>query len=356
MTKAGPARFSFRRVDSGNIEELADGMSRVHRSARAEWRDADYWRWCYIDNSAGGSGCVVALQGGEVVGKLGNVHVRFAVQGRRVTAGLLEDLAVVESARSWACFRGLVGGCLRELAADGLAFGYGFVVAGASGPPEAIGATNLGRVPMWTGLINLPRALRGRGMPGVLAALGWIAQPAVGLRRRDAPTGLDLRPLDSFGPDFDDLWADVEKTHAVAAMRDADYLSWRYSRCPVRSYEQLAAYRGRRLDGVAVFRAVRGKHKAYLLELMARGDDPEVLCALATGVARTLKERDVGLLTASFPRGTAEAAALRRLGFRAWATPIWHIDLLVTGPEGAPQGVAPDPANWYLSLGDWLAH
>jgi len=192
---------------------------------------------------------------------------------------------------------------------------------------------------------------------------------------RGAGAHLDIRPVARFDGAFDDLWQSIETKRfagptgptgpTVAALRDAAYLNWRYTTCPGRRYTCLAAYRagrrapdGGRLDGLLVFTpSPRPKLRdAFILELLARNDDQDVLRALLLRALTMLARAGLALVAASFPTGSAEAAVLRDLGFLPWAGWVLGIELVLTPTTEKGPCPAGHLSNWYFSLGDWLAY
>jgi len=339
------------------VDRLAEGITACHNAARHERRSPARWRWLCVDNPGEGGASVVAMRDGDVAGFLGNTYMRFSLAGRRIRAGFVGDLSILEPERSWGCYAGLVEESARKAVADGVELGYAFALRSAAEVSRRLGAACLGRLPVYAGFLSVPRMLKGRGASAVLSRLGGLAQPLVGLKRAGAAADdLDIRPIEGpFDAAFDELWNAVEAGRTVTVVRDAAYLNWRYVDCPATDYARLAAFRDGSLQGLAVFCAWPERRKAYLVELLARDDCPATLAALLGGVVESLAAAGIGLVTACFPAGSAEAQALRRMGFRGWVGRFWNLELTVmTDPDGG--GPELDVANWYFSLGDWLTH
>jgi len=352
----GPYLFSV--IDDSNIDALAPEMSSCHAGTRGETLSPAAWRWRYVDNPAGGGACAVALRENHVVGVLGNAYLRFCRGGEAAIGGIVGDLSILESERSWACYAGLLQASAERAISDRTAFGYGFVSRSAVGATPLLGTRLLGRVPIYTGFLSIRSAMQGRGANALACALAGLAQPLLGLKRRPArKSGLDVRVLDGvFAADVDDLWQSIAPRHTVAVVRDAAYLNWRYVQRPGADYVRLLASVDGRTEGVAVFRVRPEQRKAYLLELLAGDDERATHLALLDAVLSMLSEQGVGLLTACFPSGSAEAAALRMLRFQRWPGRFWHVGLTVTDDLGWGAGPELDMGNWYFSLGDWLTH
>jgi len=59
-----------------------------------------------------------------------------------------------------------------------------------------------------------------------------------------------------------------------------------------------------------------------------------VLTTLAAACVASLRAAGIGLVTACFPRESAQARLLRTMGFRAWAGRLWGIELMVLTQPG----------------------
>jgi hypothetical protein len=356
MTPTPSKDIAFETISAENIGALAPGLTRLHEQLRGESRSAEYWRWSLLESPAGG-GSVAAVKNGRVVGKIGNIFLPMSINGQRAKAGLLEGFAVHDEARGWRCYQGLLHKCFEESVTGGILFGFAFSTRSATRMNRRIGWANLGRAPVYSGFINVAKALRGRRGGWALAApAGRLAQPLIGLRglHRQKKSDIEIRSTAQFGPEFDELWAENASRQNISVLKDAAYLSWRYLKCPDRGYKPFSAFRGGKLEGFIVVRGGGESAEGYILELIVRNAASEVAQALLVHGLNALAESGAGIVRASFPARSPEAAALRRIGFSPWATPFWGMQLVVASerdPADAPELAA---ANWNHSLGDWL--
>jgi hypothetical protein len=346
------------KVDGSNIDGLAGGLSELHHSVGGRAVDPAHWRWCYVDNPTGKTGTIVALRAGRVVGKFGSVYMRLVAGGERVTAGLMEGLSIEPSERSWQCLSGLMKMSLDEAIKAKVAFGFGFATRVASELSTRLGAVSLGPAPIYSGFINTANVLRGRSVPFPLSLVGWLAHPLVGLKVANVDsTDLDIRGVESFDNSFDGIWDSIEwSPRTVAVVKDSAYLNWRYVRCPDRRYVRLAAYRGDRPEGLIVYRSGAPRHDAFLLELLARDDDPETMRVLLSTALGELRRQKAGLVSASFPTTSRAAAVLNETGFKPWGSRFWNMDIIVATERGKGASPELDLSSWDFSLGDWLYH
>lgn len=240
---------------------------------------------------------------------------------------------------------------------DNLAFCFGISTPLAAKLSRRLGVTSLGRAPIYLGFLNAARVLQGRCVPYPLSLVGWLLQPIVGLRIRQAAVfDLDIRPVEGFDSSFDGLWSAIAESRTVTVVKNAAYLNWRYVKCPGRCYGRLAAYRGRSLEGLVIFRTTRPRYEGFVLELLARDDNPQTLRALLLQAFRELRMKKTGLIKALFPADSQAAAVLKELGFKSWGIRLWSIDVMITTNPGKESSPELDLRSWDFSLGDWTGY
>lgn len=344
----------FVRVLESNVDELSKGMSELYFAICRQRRDPAYWRRCYLDSPVGKGNLIVAIRGSQVVGMYGLSYLLFIVRGELVVAGLMEDVFVHPFERSWRRYQGLVQMSTSESLKDSLKFRFGISPFRLIRLHRRLGVINLGRIPVYLGFLNIARILEERRVPSPLSKIGWLIQPILGLRinGRDI-SNLDIRSVENFGSAFDELWSTIAKTRTVTVVKNAAYLNWRYVKCPGYWYGRLAAYQDKRLEGLIVFCTTPLRRGSFMLELLVRGDNPEIMKALLLQALRQLRAKDAAHVTASFPVGSQAAAVLKELGFKSWGTKLWSTHLITA--TDSPRKSCPelDLESWDLSFGDW---
>lgn len=349
------------RLSESNIDALSVGLSELHFATRRQRRDLAFWRWRYLQAPFGNNILVVALRGNNVVGMYGLLYLSLAVQGRAVIAGLMADLFIRPSERTWGCYSGLVGMNITESQKENPAFHFGIVPSRITKLTQRVGVISLGRVPIYLGFLDVARILKGLFVPYPLSLAGWIIHPAIGLGHRSIKKiDLNIRPIENFDSTFDDLWSNISRNRVVAIVKNAAYLNWRYGKCSGSYFGCLAAYRERRLEGLITFCINNSRYgSSSILELLARDDNPEIMRALLFQALAELRTKKLGFVTASFPAQLQAGSVLREFGFKPWGARFYFnpelavASPLVTNPlkESHP---ALDLKNWDFSVGDWM--
>ena len=123
-------------------------------------------------------------------------------------------------------------------------------------------------------------------MLGPLAAPFLEAGLAVAAPERPRLAGVDVRPIETFGDDYDALWESARGSYAMCVRRDRAYLNWKYVACPHRAYERSEARRGSTLAGYAVSRHedYQGTRLGWILDVFTAAGDAEAQDALIGGV------------------------------------------------------------------------
>jgi len=294
-------KLIFLRVSELDIDMLAERLSELHFVYARQNREPAFWRWRYLNSPFGKSILIVALRGSRIVGMYGLLNLSLTVQGKRVIGGLLGDFCIHPSERSWRCFSGLVETLIVESRKDKAAFHFGVVPSELKKLSQRLGAKSIGRIPIYLGFLNIFKVLEGRSVPYPLSLAGWFIQPVIGLKKkRIGCNDLDIRPIESFNGAFDELWNSVVENRNIAVNKNAAYLNWRYGECPEMRFKCLAAYRKERLEGLVIFCVTGLRKSGFILELLARDDNLDIMRALLLQAAQELKMQGIGHTTASF--------------------------------------------------------
>jgi hypothetical protein len=316
----------YRPGDEGRILDLFKRVFGVDRSL-------EHWRWKFQDNPAGQHIRLAETPSGELVGQYAGLPVRMAWGEKTLVFTQIIDVMVDPRVRLGLKRPGLFSALANRYIAD-----YGGLgkVSGGYGFPT-------------------PQALRiGQRVAGYTPL-----HPVVGLVR-DLGRGDHHRPpwsarlfrveeVDRYGEEIDRLWERMRPALAVAIVRNARYLNWRYADCPDIRYHRFAAFH--RLTGapagLAILRLrVRGERVAVLVDWLASSRAvASAMVARCEGIAR---EAGMDRLEAWFPPYTLPCRFFQELGFRPEAT-VYEFVALPTSPEVSLEWAK---NRWYYTMGD----
>jgi hypothetical protein len=291
-------------------EWRASLVALLARVGTTQLTDEEFAWW--FDRNPGGEGIVsLAVDGDEVVGVAAMSFFTTRLDG--VETRLAIPVNVATDAR----YRGQgVFSTLEQENED---------AAAASGSPLTVTFPNANSYPIfirrlgWTDLPRLRLWARPLRASGVARYVLGRAGDEGGMRSPDAAArrshGLEVRPVDRFGAELDELGARAAAAYGSHFSRDAAYFNWRYLDSP-RDYRCFGAYRGADLVGVGVVGHTfkHGVSAGFLADLVAAPEDGTAVRAL---VARAVHEVKGGAdaLVLLPPPSSAQRRALMRAGF-----------------------------------------
>jgi predicted N-acetyltransferase YhbS len=361
------ARDAFRFVSYTATAVDAQHMVSLAREAFSSSWTEDVVQWKYSSNPAGpGYGSYVELDG-RLVGFYGAVPVRLRVGDRTVAAAQAADAMVLPPVRR----RGLFGELGRRTLSQAHDAGAELVYAFPNdvsrvGSVKQMGFVYPGEVPRYVKVLAPGVLAResGRAGPGAWVYRFLLQLTRLAAHRQDSTpqrTG-GVREVRVFDTRFADLWNEAGRIFPIAVVRDAAYLTWRYTDNPLVDYVVLVAEQDDTLRGYVVLslRDLENDGSVALAELVvAPGEQEAGLALLAAAEARTRQLGGLQLQCWMLAQHTFYRSLLKRSGFAFWPVPFLpgvlrrETSFIVRSRSGGQ--LAPDPTrleNWFLSMGD----
>lgn len=256
--------------------ERAALVSLLARVGTTQLTDEEFTWW--FDRNPAGEGIVsLAVDDGEVVGVAAMSFFRTALDGSEMRLAIPVNVATDPRYRGQGVFSTL------ELENE--------AAAAAAGSPLTVTFPNGASYPIFMsrlGWIDLPRLrLWARPLRAGAVVRYLLGRPGERgeLRARDDAArtirGLDVRAVERFGPEMDELGRRAASGYGSHFVRDAEYFNWRYLDSP-RDYRCFGAHRGGELVGVAVVGHTfkHGVSAGFLADLVAAPDDAAATRAL----------------------------------------------------------------------------
>jgi hypothetical protein len=226
------------------------GIIRLFHMTFRKRKSSSRWRWEFLENPYGIAN--IALLDSDktgIVGHYGGILVRFNVRGEVIPVAQSVDVMIHPAFRGRATLERLVRAYLEISRANGVKFIYGF--------NESVVA----------------RSNR-RFFGGELAAVSeWVHELSGRAVREPADEDPAVGSVTRFDAEADALWERVKGRYPCAAVRDSDYLNWRYSRRSDRDYVlcQATDPSSRGVVALAVFAA--SGSDGLILELLSDTDE-----------------------------------------------------------------------------------
>jgi len=320
------SRYEIRPFRAGDEERVLAFHN--HAFGAHAPRTRAHFDWRYLANPAGPPELVLALDGERCVAVYAVLPVRCVLRGEPVLAGLQTDMAVAPE------LRGGLGGS-RLIVQVGEAYQRAFLN---------------GTKPLEWGFPEpeLQRVCLVHLKVGVLRDVCFLV-----LRPEHAPAapqGIEVEVLERAPEGTDALWARCAPELAVATVRDARYLDWRYADHPDVPHVFLAARKDGALCGLAVLREGGPDPSLFsLMDWLVPADERDAERALLARACAEARARSLPYLAAWIPLGLPLALRWQEEhGFFAKQTPFqecyrsWVPGL---GRRWLDQ-------NWYQTLGD----
>lgn len=325
-------------------QQRAGLVSLLARVGTTQLTDEEFAWW--FDRNPAGEGIVsLAVDEGEIVGVAAMSFFRTALDGTVTTLAIPVNVATDSRYRGQGVFSTLE----QENEAAAADSGSPLTVTfpnGASYPifVNRLGWTDLPRLRLWARPLRasaVARYLLGR--PGDVGGL----PPAESSTRtiRD----VEIRPVERFGSDMDDLGRSAGVGYGSHFVRDAEYFNWRYLDSP-RDYRCFGAYRDGALAGVVVVGHTfkHGVSAGFLADLVVAPGRTRPLRALLTRAIDEVRGGADALVLLP-PPGGAERRALAASGFAPTNKRLRFIG------KALREGVRIDDraAAWHFTLGDF---
>lgn len=321
------------------------GLVQLFKRVFGVERTLNRWCWQFRDNPVGEQFIRVAVtDSGHLVGHYGGVPVWANWAGERLVLTQVVDVMadpVVRGglSRRRGIFSRMLASYIEECLGPGrAALGFGFPPIGNLRLGRQLGYRKLHGVQSLVKQIVEPLSF---SLSVSIAAMGWVVEEVV-----------DLRPVDR-------LWLRCQPELPVAIIRDAQYLTWRYSQHPEIQYHVIVVRR--RLSGewvgLAVLRLGVGKELAFLgqddtsaciVDWLAPTDERLAAWLLLAKCEAIGREHGMRRLHAWFRPGSVHWNFLTARGFQPESTPMYLTAR--PGIEGLSLEWAKE--HWYYTMGD----
>lgn len=328
------------------------------------------WRWQFLENPVNhrfSSQMWVADRDGEIVGFLASFPTRMKVGHTEQIIYHDCDLIVSPTARRMGIGEGLVRAYdeFPNPLSNALAY------APANGRIRGrVGYRPLRAVPFYYRPLQpaqvLEFARRSRRVPAPLntVPLAWFVDAAAyagdltvragnALREPSVPSDLAVETVSSAGSAFDELWNRLRHKFPLAAVRDRQFVTWRYLNDPVFDHTlTVARTAGGALRGYIATRLgpKDGMTVGRIIDVFCDPDAPAVVDALIAGALRVFQEAGCGAVSCLglLPKIRHRVQRYLYLRPRRLNRPAW---MLWKGDESM-RGLVYDENQWHLSQGD----
>lgn len=324
------------------------------------------WTWQYNDNPFAASRqprILVAEHEGNVVGHLAGIPVPLLVDNQRHFALATSGLVVHENHR-WLAMR-LMRSMLGEPPVLGRTEHPSTRKLFESHRAATVAASQARFVfPLrYSGWLcrslrrRMPASLDSIVTPRTVSLVGsmWHPshKPAVKRMPRLNGTVADVRPINEFGADYDQLWSKARQRWRISLDKDSRYMTWRYRQCPTLSAVALGLYdSGLRAVAIAIECSHRDRSRkpcgstGEIVELITDDPDHPGLKPLIIRTMAELNDRGVDTVESGSLHPSVQPL-LEHIGFIRGTAEVFQIGMTI---DGSP--ISNADSDWYYTAGD----
>lgn len=346
--------ISVRTYQKGDEREIVDLINVAYAQASKKY-SLEKWQWKFRHTPS--SLIAVAESGNQMIGHMAIVPVRMKVGEEVVTAGQAVDLVVHPDFRRKGVFLSLAKALIGSSEVGGVPVWYGFPNSPAYGGHLKSGWFDVGSVRIRLRFLNTHNVLTHYfgGVESLSPIMAVLSRPIdatfSALTRSEKGEDSEILQCGTFDERVDRLWDEVSESHQIAAVRDRDFLNWRYCEREDESYVAFVSGDHNEAHGYVVLalREGLGTKIGYIVDILARRQD--VLHNMIRFSLDYFEERDADLVKFWYPHTIVTDKHMRRYGFLF--SPRTEVKLIVrVNLPRLPKETLSQPANWYLTMGD----
>lgn len=304
-------------------------------------RTLEHWRWKFQENPAGQQIVLAVANDGGIIAQHAGLPVRVA-KGEQIFLFVNSVDCMVDSRFRQGLKRpGLMVSLVlrhdREFMGQGPdkgAIGYGFPI------------------PMFRHLLNGTNTCRSLH-PVIQLGKDFTGSSVDRMRTgtRGGSWRYRIERVARLKPSFDRLWHKCRQEFPLAAVRDAQYLNWRYADCPDVTYAILVAtdrLTGRSSGAVVLRLGLPDRPVALLMDWLVPSGQQDLAQMLLDHCHALAMASGLQRIEAWFPEYTAQFHFLRVQGYEPVPT-MYHLIARQCTPELSLEWIS---NNWYYTMGD----
>jgi GNAT superfamily N-acetyltransferase len=340
-------RWSIRAYEKGDEKGIFELMKAVYPEKKYDQEKwMRWWKWMYMDNTAGDSRIWVADHDGKIVGSRSTILVKMEIAGDTVMASQNTDLMTHPDYRRQGIFSALEKKSFNQLKDEGICITYSF--------PSNMSYPGY--------MKSLKRRIKNKFLLKIYAVIGYLFINTF-YRAKKPPEidGLAITKISSFDDRINDYWKKISNDHEIIVVRDKEYLNWRYVDIPDVDYTIYLAEEDEEIRGYIVFGcAKQDQLSGYIIDIIAPLDRPEVIHSLLSKAIKYFKEERVDVIFCKMIADKTFYKIFRKNGFVSTnfisfiskRVRIESKHIVRINSSKMSTAYLKNPKNWFVQLGD----
>ncbi len=319
--------------------------------------------WQYTKNPAGESIIYVADSGQDVVGHFALMPVRMKIGDQNCIGGYTLDAMTHPDYKRQGIFPTLAKEIYGRAVERGMHFLYAFENENSYPPVIAkLGHHDIYRgIPLWARVLSWQNVIEKHlvGSEFVARLAGRCAGLVTSVFSGTVPkrNTYSIHEVTSFDERFNELWKDCSGHGSIMAIRDREYLTWRYIQKPEQQYAIFVAEKGEKLTGYIILKCVQelGLYTGFIMDVLTRPEEPQAARELISSALGYFKEKTVDVVGCLMVPGAAYSRLLGKAGFIRVPRRLLPQAMYWTGRQltfSYPSSFLFDYHNWFITWGD----
>ncbi len=340
--------------DEEQIFQLRDAVRPEVHYNKEKW--LRWWHWMYQE-IPGGSKIWLAESDGKIVGLFTLLFSIFKIGNKTAIVAQSIDESTHPDYRRQGIMTTLQKHVLEEESKNGVNIFFGFPTDMAYHKDLKLGYFEVADMKQLYKVINWNNALKTRIHNNILGKFVSVIASNVSriiLRSSKLPVDEDrhISQISSFDERVNDFWERISDQFQICAIRNRDYLNWRYSSVPDIKYKIYLAEKFNAISGYLVLRSYEqsGKRVALIYELLAETEESSQ-CLLQTAIDSCRKENIDYIYWNVISHKRYLQAFKKRGFFKAFPAELSKFLVFSQDPDISREFLS-KPEHWLIQQGD----
>jgi len=341
----------LRMLQKGDVEKLVD----IYRDVIGVDLGRHYWEWKYFKNPFCDSFMSVAFDGDRVVGETGGIPCQIKVGHKEFLGMQIVDIIILAEYRKGGTFFKLMKMGRLEAKKHDRSLSYAISIKKTYKiSTRWLRFRGVFPIKRFVNVLDPSPYLKKKmgALGGLIGGAGRVGLSAFRPGRLSVDKGLSVEDVKVFDKRFDEFWQRAGKSYNIAVVRDSKYLTWRYTECPIHTYNVFAATSGERLEGYIICSSATesGVKKGRIVDLFVEKGNCGAAGTLINRAMDWFREDGCALVVTWGHDGWWLGELFTKANFTVKDTP--HDLIVRSASDDLGMEYLAKPENWCFGMGD----
>jgi GNAT superfamily N-acetyltransferase len=350
--------WSARPYIQGDEEGIFELDKAVHPERswhnKEEWMQR--WRWMYQQNPAGSPLIWLAQHNDRIISQAAIIPIKMKIGNDIIMGSQWIDIMTHPDYRGKGIFVNLSQCLFEQAAKQGINVIYGFSGSSTSWHrkywQEVIKFNNMVRPLNWKNTLKF--RIHDSSL-SVICAVGGNLISSIFYRTKESPVidGLSINRVSTFDERVNKLWEKVSVQYNIIAVRNLEFLTWRYISIPDVKYTIFVAEKSREICGYIVLRSrhlIKQVKTAIVYDVMAQSG--QIAQSLILKAILHFQEERIDFLYCKMIANDTILKAFRRCGFITIPFSYSGYFYARSSSSNINDETLRNRRNWFIQIGD----